>query len=476
MIRSLIIAFLGVGAGLILGLSSGERRGGEGAGSEGDEAKLIGRAVSVVSTGVDEAGVGEPSADAGDDALKAYLEKLAEEHPAEAIAWVRRNEKDGERDELFRLIAERWAMGEPEAAFLWAAGLKRADERGAAYLGAVEGALKSGDQVKAFGMIEQIPMGRLRDGVLEEAVGIMAETDVAMAFELAGQIGESYRRSGGLGAIVTKMIETGRVEEAKAMVMRMPTPHAGMDRKIVYALVKAMAIENPSQALQWVADETDLLEGSMARMMAYRFAGELVREDPLEAIAWGDKLPEGYVRDGYYGSVGYAWAKAEPEAAGDWMVKAINERGYQAVDNMAGRIFQEWVDLDQERPFESIGRIEDGEERNRAMATAMMELARDNPARAAERLEEWEPADKEKAIEISDRLMDSWMGRDAEAASDWLNTLAPGEVKDAAISELVESVARDYRDFAGARAWVNEAHSEKVRESLTRVIERWENR
>jgi hypothetical protein len=187
-------------------------------------------------------------------------------------------------------------------------------------------------------------------------------------------------------------------------------------------------------------------------------------------------LPEGRPRSAFFNWVGNRWIQADPEAAGDWFVKEINEKGYDAGGSLAKGMLEEWVEITHDQPFEYIERIEDGEARDRAMTLAMMELARENPEMAAERLVAWETVDLEQAEEISDRLMDHWMGRDAKAASEWVNTLVPGIVKDAAISELVETVLRRDKDYEGARAWVNEVESEKVRESLTREIERAEKR
>jgi hypothetical protein len=463
----------GVGAGYYLGIHSGDRSHGVGPGA--GEAEMVGRAddsrssVLTVLAGGGGSVEGAPSGSASDDEQEAYVDKVAGDDPMRAIAWAQEHSDDGDRDDLYGVIAERWARKDPEGAFVWAESLQRADERGDAYEGVIRGAMESGNESIALALIERIPSGRFRDESLVEAVDVMAETNVGRALELAQQVVDEYSLQKAGQAIGEKMIAGGRVEEAKAMVMNLP--YGEMQRRMAYGLVTAMAEEDARLALSWMGEASELFGNSSSQSMAYRIAREFVQEDPQEAIAWGTEVPEGRARDYYYQTVGDAWARMEPEVAGDWLMKAIDVQGFEAVNNLARGVFDEWVEVNQDEPFKFIAGIRDAAAREAAMSMALNELAGENPALAAERLADWGTADLKQAQTISQRLMGNWMQRDAAAASQWLNGLPSGQVKDSAISTMLQTVIREDKDYSGARAWVNEVESESMRNSLTRQIE-----
>ena len=74
------------------------------------------------------------------------------------------------------------------------------------------------------------------------------------------------------------------------------------------------------------------------------------------------------------------------DEAGAWLVGMINESGYEQVERIAEGMINEWVELDQEKPFEYVERIRDPEIRSKVLREVIEELASEDPAAAAWRL------------------------------------------------------------------------------------------
>ncbi|MEM7144565.1 MAG: hypothetical protein AAF591_05490 [Verrucomicrobiota bacterium] len=401
-----------------------------------------------------------------------YVKRLAREDPQRAIAWVRENAEESDQDELLGVVMQEWAMEDGAAAFAWAAELDNVRERYDGVTGAIRGMMEAGNEAMAMQLIDGLPGGELRDGALVAAVGVLADKNLSRAMEVGMMTADTYsiRRVGRV--IGDKMFESGRIEQAKAMILGME--FGGPQRELAIGLAEAMAEEDPREAIAWMVEESEIFDDNMIRNTAYRLTREFVEDDPLEGIVWAEKIPEGSARDYYLERLGDAWARSEPETAGTWLIDAINENGYGPMNKLAEGVFDEWVEMNHDQPFELIEQIRDADARNSAMNQALTELSGENPAAAAERLSEWTTGDAGQASRLASRVMGNWMRRDAIAASEWVNTLPTGQMKDGAITAMLQTVIREDRDYEGARAWVNEISSEEVRQDMLRDIERRE--
>ncbi|MEM8953019.1 MAG: hypothetical protein AAGD22_02600 [Verrucomicrobiota bacterium] len=401
-----------------------------------------------------------------------FVRRMAKEDPKRAIAWVRENAEENEQDELLGVVTEEWAKVDGTAAFEWAASLGNVRERYDGVTGAIRGVMEAGNETLAMQMIEGLPNGELKDGALVAAVGVLAPKDLSRALEIGMMTADTYstRRVGRV--IGDRLLELGRIEQAKAMVVGME--FGGAQKQLAIGLAEALSEEDPRQAISWMAEQSDIFDANTVRNVSYRLAREFVEDDPLEAVAWAEQIPAGRARDYYYERLGDAWARMEPEVAGQWLMDAINENGFGVMNHLAEGVFDEWVEMNHDQPFEYIEKIRDEGARNGAMYAALNELAGENPAAAAERLGEWTPEDAGQSTRLASRLIGYWMRRDAIAASQWVNTLAPGQTKDAAIQSMLQTVLREDRDVEGARAWVNEVQSEDVRNNLLKEIERFD--
>lgn len=486
---AVILAVLGTALGFAAGYFIGQGRNDTASARSAGKETLIGRAPgsgsrSDANSSAPGAGAaaplpGAPAEDASFDDKDAFVRHLAATDPQRAIAWAQANSDSRSLDDLFQSIATVWAKRDPEAAFTWAEGLSLSREREDAIRGVMTGAFEAGHEAVALSFIDRLPPGEYQDTAMVAAVQHLAATDLNRAFVLAGSMGEtdSMRYAG--RAIAEALLASGRIDEAKQRIAELP--YGSLRRELTIGMIERLGDDNVDAVAAWIAqhpigpDGGEIFDSRTMRNISYSLAYDVMREgDPAKALAWAVNFSDPNVRNDYLERIGEAWSERSPKEASDWLINTINERGFDGLHRVSEGIFEEWIAADQIGPFERIERIADPKARTQAAFMALHELADENPRVAAERLAAYASADPEKAAQVTGRLMQSWLRRDPEQASTWLNAQPPGDVKDSGVAQLVSSLVREDRDAESARAWLGEMQNQEFRNKLILEVERLE--
>ncbi len=191
-------------------------------------------------------------------------------------------------------------------------------------------------------------------------------------------------------------------------------------------------------------------------------AGEWAKQDPTAALAWASSLPR--EKSAAIQAVIGQMANTDPKGAAEMLGKLPGEDlsdSYRAVASRYGaKDFAEasaWVrtlpageqsaamasaisGLSKQDPVAAafeLGKMEDGEDKDRAVSGVVENLARVDPVAASEFLKK---QTSERALRESMRqLMPTWVSKDPSAALQFANSYEAGPIRDSAIQSYVWS-------------------------------------
>ncbi len=181
------------------------------------------------------------------------------------------------------------------------------------------------------------------------------------------------------------------------------------------------ARQDPDGAMAWAASLTTEKGAAMNSVI-----GEIAKSDPAKAITMLSQLEEGQRSDAY-ASIATQYGASDFNAAQTWIRSLPTDQQADALASAIGGL----SNVDPRKAADELGKMADGDAKNRLIPEVIGDLAREDAQAAGELL-------KKQGGEEAQRggmrpLMSTWTAANPAAALDYANSFAPGKVRDSAL-------------------------------------------
>lgn len=271
--------------------------------------------------------------------------------------------------------------------------------------------------------------------------------------------------------------------------------HGDTYRAAVASTMTALAASNPKAA----ADVIDKISDPGARLAAIStVAGAWAKSDPQFALAWASALPttDATAQTSAMNAIVTSWSRKDPVAVAAFVQKAPDPSLFLPADPVIAQALaatnpQAALAFSQSLPpgdakyqsltnvIVTIAKTDFATAWNNAaslpsadnpigiMASLVGVQAKKDPAQAAALIPQVPGAAGQAAATTA--LAAIWVAQDPQAFTVWLDGLPPGDIRDAAIVQLVSS-SQSTKNPDGVRAWVNTVSDPQTKSELVRKL------
>lgn len=404
----------------------------------------------------------------------AVLAKWAETDPVAAAARMATMPADRVNGDSAGQLAAEWAKKDPQAALQWAKGLRPELKNAASVeiykalsrkdpettwkmlqgepghlrgelIGGVLQSVADEDPNKAVAMLKTLGSKSEKRIAVQQLMDQMGYWDTAACFKILDDLNDPAIRRGALDNMMSyaawyspdelqkqlgKLSEREKIDTASSVMegLARVTPDAAKDyffslpetqrnAEELQSLMSRYARKDPQKALDFATGVSNPQEQSSALAGLFSSWSQL---DPKAASEGLKRLPDGQSRLDALGKIAESWGGSDPAAAKAWAEGLT------------------------------------GSDRTRALATVLPEVAKDNPATAANQfatLLKTAPAGMEGDLASSaGELARTWASEDPTAASKWAAQLPPGQSRDQGLKAVVSSWVQ--YDAVAAAQWL----------------------
>lgn len=403
------------------------------------------------------------------------LAKWAETDPLAAAARMASMPPDRVNGDGAGQLAAEWAKKDPKAALEWAKGL-RPELKNAASLeiykalsrkdpeaawkqlqdepGHLRGQLTGGvlqtvadeDPAKAVAMLKAMDSKPERRIAVEQFLQQMGYWDTEGGFKIIDELKDPLIRRSTLDDLMSYASWYSSEDEFKAQVDKMS------DREKIDtsgSVMQGLMRNNPEAARDYFLSlpETQRDSSQLSELMG-DYAGKDARKALEMATAFSNPQEQASALNGLFNS----WSRLDPKAAAEGL-KQLPE-GQSRLEAL-GQIADSWGNSDPQAAKAWAEGLS-GDERTRALATVLPQMAKDNPAAAASQLLTLlkSPSDgMEKDLASSaGSLAGTWASDDPAAAAKWAANLPPGQSREQGLQAVASSWAQ--YDAAATAQWL----------------------
>jgi hypothetical protein len=370
--------------------------------------------------------------------------------PADMAQWLSEPFREGGREmpaEAVSRLAKNWSASDPAAAAAWATGLRDGSEAKESAVRVTMLAWAGVDAAAAQAFTaSNLPAdsaeGRSARAILAAA---LVREDPAAALFVADELDGLLRRARMLEAF--KALAVSSPEDAQGYYHQLadddplrasfaPYLAGGMAGEDLQAAMQMLAWTGPADSL--AADRIWKIAHDEQGMHKYEDGFRLMLEtwsarDPVAALTWMADHTEYVVgRETVLNAAVGAWAAKEPELAGQWSMLLPDEYRLDAVKAVA----QIWASKDAAAALSFVERVENATERAAGLQAIARHIVEQQPVVAAGLYQAGQL--QLDAATVGD-LARIWGSQEPLAAARWLDQLASGASRDAAIRNLAES-------------------------------------
>jgi hypothetical protein len=371
------------------------------------------------------------------------------------------------RHSLLGEIARDWAKSDPDGCFYWAKNLSFPADRSSAIVSTLLAVLNGGDGdfSKVIRMIEELPKGEVRD----DAIVYSFENLLKMNYSESIGLISSLSGEGAIEAVAKNIAQSIVASESLSDLedLWLDVGYGTFRNEFAIAYAKELGKVSPDAAFDWLQNHIDFDTRDDAYM---HIADAFAKSDPKRGIEIAGEIGDGKVRAKYLKAIGLAWGGGDPNSAGNLVVNLINEKGYDANNDISNAVLAKWIQWDHVAPFEKINEIQKLDDRKKAIASAVDILAIYDPKSAYQVLAANSDFSKDELIAPGERIAAAWLERDPHAASEWIGQFKDGVLKDAFIFQIVDVLLRKDGDLAMAKLWADRITSPSSRKAAVEKI------
>lgn len=383
-------------------------------------------------------------------------------------------------------LFSRWAELDPGAAFAHAREKKDDDA-----IGSIMKVWASNDLALAQAEIAKMPESVARRSAVAGVIEGLSEVDPKRAFELAqksdtfenatdkifqnwvekdpqeaashvDKLGPKFDRRSAIYIITTKWADMD-LQSALRWAESLPENDAKVNFSTGYRTPVSFVVGNwidrdPAAAMRWLEERpVDSRTAGLLTAVSAEIAETI--HDPILSGTVALMLPPGAERDNALNTLTYWWRSSDFEGALDW----AEQQGGPVKAKMFPLLALNLGNQEPEARARYAARLGDAV----SPGTDVAAWASEDPAAAAESLRN-QPPDADRLVAVAG----AWLLRDPNAASEWINTIASGEPRDKALSELVGQLAGAGPELA--IEWSAKISDEKKRhKAYEKTLWRW---
>lgn len=226
--------------------------------------------------------------------------------------------------------------------------------------------------------------------------------------------------------------------------------------------VTLWSAQDPAAAAAWI---DGMASDGSKDVAAAALAEAWGAQDPATAAQWIEGIPLGPSRLVAAQALLDAWSNHDPQAATEWAAQEALLGSSEALEHCLSKITESDPATAEGLVRTYLNTFPDAP----LLEAYVASLARNDPTRAAEWLNDLPEGDPLKNNAATETLLHEWTRTDSVAASAWLSEQAPGPQRDAAIHGFVQSIQAHSPE--AATLWSNaisepEARIRKLAESL----------
>jgi hypothetical protein len=389
-------------------------------------------------------------------AIAAVADDLSAAQIRSAIERVQRT-RIAERQAILVVLISRWAELEPEAAFAYAQDYKADDNL--VLIGQVTKNWARANPEAAQEAIAKVPEGMLRSAGIAGIIEALSETDPEQAFRLAEK---TTTFSNPIDTLFKNWSEKDP-QIAGAHALKLPP---GFQRDAaIRATALTWAKADVLGALNWTESLPDV--DAIGRLGNGTPVGNIVlawaEEDADSALRWIEELPEGSRKSGILNTLcsQYAYQYDDPNFA----ARLISTAPPGSARNDAWKTFTNtWAEVDLAGAT-AWAKQQPDDVRNTVLPVLARSTVHTDPAAAIELASTLSEAAKDDAIKD---VISTWAHADPSSAAAWVRKQPPK-------SALLEAVAAGWimKDVGAATEWINTIEGGPVKDDvLGRVVRR----
>lgn len=382
--------------------------------------------------------------------ISAAVEALAKTHPSIVQPLLDKPMSAPLRNDLTRTLARAWSATDPAAAARW---------------------------------VHTLPKDRIYPDIVATVVDSLAGSDIPAAMALYRSIPEGVDSLVAMTALFSRMPRQQGIE----WLLNEPSPMA----MFVLNEPEFSTPDRLAAALATIPPGPRLERG-------YEIASRrVIEKNTADALAWMRALPNDKIRALALEEVGYDWARRAPEDAAAYArelgpdspgqsfsalipgisIALMHRDPAAAVDWLLSlppnpiareKIATTFASLTKANSAEALRRIQSlpvGETRNAALTGFFSHQASNAPDSAAQSL--LSVATPSEQLTLVATVVASWAGNAPADAEAWIRTLAPGPLRDAALTQGAEALTRN--DPASLPARVSLASTDNARYEIARA-------
>ena len=324
--------------------------------------------------------------------------------PAAAMDYALARPRIADRESGLIAVMQGWADADLPGALNWAANLPPGPLRNVA-LAAILPDLALSDLDKAVAQVLSFPPGIAQLNAVQTVLLHVAASNPDAALDLLRKVGviiEPGKQRGGRNALQLIAVELAR--------------------------------KDPAAAARWIESVADHEDPSMKASAMAGIARRWARQEPMAAARHFRRLPELTPRRETLMAVARSWGASDPMAAIRWNTENM------ADDEWIARQFHEsvvgaWAAKSPAELASYAATLPPGSYRQPAIQIVFENWPRSDPAAALAWLASIGDTESRHL-----RVLQSWVGQDIPAATDWVAALPEGKKRDEAFSVLLTSV------------------------------------
>ncbi len=266
-------------------------------------------------------------------------------------------------------------------------------------------------------------------------------------------------------ALAAMLEQLAAADPDRAMKLAQAEGNFKLRENLVQASLHGWARTSPTNAANWAMalSDSNARERALATVFAGAVAGspdgavqlgkQLFQQDPNNAAGYGTSLIEALCAAGNFETAIKMAGEGDPATRPNWMAGA----------------WSKWAEFQPDQAAAAAAAITDPTLRDQALHGIIGGWAEADPASLVQFMTQL-PADGEKSSMVSQALQ-RWARVDPQAASEWLNNVAPGPEMDEGVAAVatMDSLKPDV-----AIGWAESVVDPKLRsETLVTVLRNW---
>jgi len=390
----------------------------------------------------------------------------------EALKLIDAEKDPVKRGYLIAAVADEWSKMDPIACYAWAIELKDQNQKVSALQSCITNVARAGNTELAFRLLDDIPIGSIKDSVLCSSIVELIKLDRARVVERLANISSLDHIRFASKILASSFVDTDDLDGVREHWDTLP--YGKLRDLFGEAVVTSLVERDPFLGLDWIKKNAEKGESAeMLDMVAVAFAVMAPEQGLREASAGLDPTESSR----FIKCLSIAWGARNPEDAANFLNDSLATNGYDSNTNLLTGVVTGMIQTDYDKTFKMVETISDPRARAKAETVAIQSLSALDPKAASEYLGGLSWVSSLESGPLFGAVASRWLSRDPMAASNWIGKLPAGWGKDKAVESLVHNIVSVDKDYQMAGSWAAQIGDTNLRAAvMSKIVKETPNR